>query len=99
MNDNTPNPADAMALAGMHGGDASVIVGTALAASEPTTLNPTGPPLTFVVPEGAQLQTIDPEGYAAQPSRRRGTVEVATVDSLIAYTTAHGELGTTLWVH
>jgi uncharacterized protein YfdQ (DUF2303 family) len=92
---------DANMLDAIHdtGGDASVLVETAVAGAEPARLDP-AKTYSVVVPAGAELRVLDLENRLDRPSRLRGTVAVATVDSLVAYVKDHhDDEETTLWVH
>lgn len=74
------------------GGDAQVIVDTALAAAEPYELLD-DQAYAFLVPDGARVEVVDVdrENRGELPRRKRGTVLLTTADSLIAYVTDHDE--------
>lgn len=72
------------------GGDAEVIIDTAIRTAEPTELGE-DQAYAFVVPQGAKVEVVDVdrEKRFDQPRRKRGTVHLTTADSLIAYVTDH----------
>lgn len=70
--------------------DAQVIVDTAIASTTPEILDAQHV-YSVVVPAGANLEVLDLERFHAQPSRKKGTVELRTGDSLAAYVQVHGK--------
>lgn len=60
----------------------------------------TGVQNLVLVPTGQKPELLDLDPYQPVPRRARGTVNVATVDSLVAYVKKHDNADTsTLWVH
>lgn len=80
------------ALEAIAGGDAQVIVDTALAAADPHELLD-DQAYVIVVPDGAHSEIIDVdrEERQDQPRRKRGTVQLVQAASLIAYVDDHDE--------
>lgn len=79
------------------GGDTQAAINVAAQAAEPVELDPEQL-YGKAVPNG--LEILDLERYRSTPSAKRGTVKVATVESLIDYTRRHlDETTATLWVH
>lgn len=85
------------------GGEAQVIVDTALAAAKPTRLAGEYDGLySVVVPAGGQNVVIDTrkllEPYQARPRRKRGVVALTTPASLTEYVNTHKVGGTEIFV-
>lgn len=86
-----------------HGSDADVLADVALAAADPSPLDPSVL-YHVVLPRGGRGEVIDLtsklQAHLAAPKRARGTVVLDTVDSLTAYVTRHSDPEhTTVWVH
>lgn len=80
------------------GGDAQVIVDTAMDAAKPAVLDPTQIHHR-VVPAGATGEVIDLERYLPAPRRERGSVRLQTVDDFVRYVQRHDDpAATTVWV-
>lgn len=79
-------------LATLTGGDAEVIIDTAIRTAEPTELGD-DQAYAFVVPQGARVEVVDVdrESRLEHPRRKRGTVQLTTADSLVAYVKDHDE--------
>lgn len=79
--------------------DAAVIVDTATAATEPTSVEP-GELLSLVVPFGAEHKLLDLEKYLRAPTRPRDTYHPSDVASFIGLVETHEDKeATTIWVH
>lgn len=83
-------------ITGGHRTEAEAVADIAYGASEPDIVSP-GDILSLVVPAGAQHKLIDLEEHLDRPRRKRGTVELTDVDSLIRYVNAHKGDGTELY--
>lgn len=72
------------------GGDAEVIIDTAIRTAEPTELAD-DQAYAFVVPQGARVEVVDVdrEERLDHPRRKKGTVQLVQTDSLIAYVGDH----------
>lgn len=68
--------------------DAAVIAGVAMAATEPSELDPTVV-YGLTVPPGAQHQVLDLERFLPAPRRKQGTFTFHTAESLVGYVNEH----------
>lgn len=83
------------------GRTAEILRDLAIETATPTQLD-TESPTAFVVPEGANVEVIDPERFDklnATPRRQRGKVTPETLESLIDYVGFHADQdATSVWV-
>src|SRR4249920_716320 len=54
--------------------------------------------LAYLAPWGAEVKVIDPQQYLPNPRRAQGTVNLATVESFMAYVQDQELVETTVWV-
>lgn len=79
-----------------HQTEADAVADLTFAAVEPDVLT-AGDILSVIVPAGAQHKLLDLEEHLDRPRRKRGTVELTDVESLIRYVNAHKGGGTELF--
>lgn len=81
-------------------GDAQAIIDVAQKATAPHPIEQGIESVQRVaIPNDMTLVTIDHEPYDQFPRRKKGTVELGTVEALAAYVERHAEDSTTVWVH